>query len=153
MNSYFYQFTKFWIIPAFGTSSNPVEINSKALSGEDTQPVHAQNIINAASDLKRLNDQLLGQGKKLVVIMLPAELEVRDDVVDGAFFPAIRKIGRSNNIPVIDALPRLRAARMSGKKVYGNVYDGDFHCHANGLEIVAELAAEWFHANFVENKI
>ena len=147
MNGYAYQFYQFWIKPFAGLDPPVEQLDSKTLAVYDTYSVYEEKIERVREDFNRLNADMLKDGRRLVIVMLPAELEVRDNEVDGAFFRHVRRIGVEFGISVIDALPPLRRARQAGTKVYGSVYDGDTHCHANGLEIVAGLAADWVTAN------
>ena len=147
MNSYAYQFYQFWFKPFAGLNPLVEQLDSKALAAYDTYSIFEENIKRVHEDFGRLNADMLKEERKLVIVMLPAELEVRDDEVDGAFFRHVRRIAAEYGIPVIDTLPPLRRAWQAGIKVYGSVYDGDTHCHANGLEIVAGLAADWVREN------
>jgi hypothetical protein len=147
MNSYSYQFYQFWFKPFAGFNPPVAQLDSKTLAAYDTYSIYEENIRQVREDFVRINADMLREGRKLVIMMLPAELEVRDDEVDGAFFRHVRQIGSEHGIPVIDTLPPLRRARQANIKVYGSVYDGDTHCHANGLEIVAGLAADWIKGN------
>lgn len=141
LNSYLYQFFRFWVMPAFGLGDTaPTASTAKGLMLYAADPLTKAKLKGVEEDMVRIFKHAQAHGKKFSVIYLPVDVEVAADDTPGLFHDELLDIGKRNGFPIIDTLPALRQAKHRGIKVHGTVKDGDTHLTADGIGVVVDLA-------------